>query len=36
MENIIDFLFGKPLSNEEDKEEKIGTAAGSPSSVLMH
>ena len=30
MENIINFLFGKPLSNEDDKEEKIGTATGIP------
>src|SRR5208283_1424827 len=30
MEGFITFLFGKPLSNEEDKEEKIGTAAGIP------
>ncbi|HYA88845.1 MAG TPA: APC family permease [Nitrospirota bacterium] len=30
MEQIINFLFGRPLSSDEDKEEKIGAAVGIP------
>src|SRR5437868_13337334 len=28
--SILDFLFGRPLSSEEDRVEKVGPAAGVP------
>lgn len=30
MRRILDFLFGRPLATHEDKQEKIGPAAGIP------